>query len=265
MEQFNRISPCIKAELKNIKPLKRAEEKSLFNEYSSSRDEKRKQEIFDKIITSNLKFVFAMANQQSKECKVSLDDLFAEGKIGLIEAFHKYDPSIGTKFISFAVHYIKRALYTCVSTDDLVRIPIALKTNVAKKRKLGEEEAFSEREAHANSVMMNVRQAMAGNDESETDCHSETPDVIHDDIGDIETTNLKEVFWKMLQNSLTTQELYIVQYSYGLQDGVILPARDIATNLRMKQSDFQKVKKSAQEKMKKNKDLHNILLEVVNA
>lgn len=265
MEQYNRISPCIKAELSKSKPLKRNEETALFNEYSSSTNSARKEEIFNKIIVSNIKFVFAMANQFSKQCNVSLDDLYSEGKCGLIEAFHKYDPTVGIKFISFAVYYIKRALYTCVSEDDLVRIPIALKSNVSKKKKNSDEDSMTDREKIAHSVMTNIRQAVGKTEDSEQESVESTADLVHDDIGDMEVDNLKDVLWNMLKKTLDDNELYIIQYSFGLKNDVILPARDIADNLNMKLSDFQKIKKAAYEKIRLNDVVYGILKETVNA
>ena len=66
--------------------MSREEERRLFEEYANSTDEARKKEIFDKIIIANLKFAFKMASDKAKECDKSIDDLFSEAKIGLIEA-----------------------------------------------------------------------------------------------------------------------------------------------------------------------------------
>jgi DNA-directed RNA polymerase sigma subunit (sigma70/sigma32) len=183
----------------------------------------------------------------------------------LIEAFNKYDPHVGTKFISFVVWYVRRALNTFVSDDDLIRIPIALKANVSKKRRLNETE-YTEREDHAKEVMANLKQSVKASKEDDNDSISnEAPDVSSDGIAELEHDNMKDTLWKMLENSLDSKELYIMRYSFGLKDDVILPAADIAANLNMKKNEFQKIKKAAYEKIAKNKEFYSLLKETVNS
>lgn len=56
----------------------------------------------DKVLTSNLRFVFQVAkNYQNKG--LPLDDLISEGNIGLIKALDRFDTTRDVKFISYAV------------------------------------------------------------------------------------------------------------------------------------------------------------------
>lgn len=262
---YCKITPCIKAELNKSVTMSREEERRLFEEYANSTDESRKKEIFDKIIIANLKFAFKMASDKAKECDKSIDDLFSEAKIGLIEAFNKYDPHVGTKFISFVVWYVRRALNTFVSDDDLIRIPIALKANVSKKRRLNETE-YTEREDHAKEVMESLKQSINGSKDDDQDgFNNEAPDVSSESIAELEHENMKDTLWKMLENSLDKKELYIMRYSFGLKDDIILPSADIAANLNMKKTEFQKIKKAAYEKIVKNKEFYRLLKETVNS
>ena len=260
---YCRINPCIKAELKKSEPMTREDEQKLFAEYSSTTDTSRKQEIFEQIIIANLKFVFLMASNEAKNCGVPIDDLFSEGKIGLVEAFNKYDPSVGIKFISFAVWYIRRSLKTYVSNDDLIRIPIALKHSVSTKRRHNDVN-YTERESIADLVMSNIKQSTSASDSDVDDASEEAEDTYHDTVAELETDNMKSVMWRMLKKTLTENELYIIKYSFGLDGGVSLPASDIAGNLNMKKTEFQKVKKSAYEKVRSNEELYTILLDAVN-
>lgn len=262
---YCKITPCIKAELNKSVTMSREEERRLFEEYANSTDDVRKKEIFDKIIIANLKFAFKMASDKAKECDKSIDDLFSEAKIGLIEAFNKYDPHVGTKFISFVVWYVRRALNTFVSDDDLIRIPIALKANVSKKRRLNETE-YTEREDHAKEVMESLKQSINGaKDDDHDGFNNEAPDVGSEGIAELEHENMKDTLWKMLENSLDKKELYIMRYSFGLKDDIILPSADIAANLNMKKTEFQKIKKAAYEKIVKNKEFYRLLKETVNS
>lgn len=92
-------------DIKKIEPLSRDEERELFNLYQETHDER----IRNKILTSNLKFVINVA-KQFKNRGIPFADLVAEGNLGLTRAFDKFDNSRDTKFITYAVWWIKQAI-----------------------------------------------------------------------------------------------------------------------------------------------------------
>ena len=112
--------------------------------------------------------------------------------------------------------------------------------------------------------MSNIKQSMSASDSDVDDASEEAEDTYHDTVAELETDNMKSVMWRMLKKTLTENELYIIKYSFGLDGGVSLPASDIAGNLNMKKTEFQKVKKSAYEKVRSNEELYTILLDAVN-
>jgi RNA polymerase sigma factor (sigma-70 family) len=59
----------------------------------------------DRLVIDNLKLVHFVA--QKFRGMVDYDDLVQEGTIGLIKAANRFDPSLGNKFPSFAVPYIR--------------------------------------------------------------------------------------------------------------------------------------------------------------
>lgn len=55
---------------------------------------------------------------------LSREDLVQEGAIGLARAVDKYNPSIGGKFSTYAVYWIRAAVLRCIAErDDLLRVP----------------------------------------------------------------------------------------------------------------------------------------------
>lgn len=60
------------------------------------------------LITSNIRFVIAMAKKYGNNDNVL--DLINEGVIALTEAMDKFNPSVGIRFLSFAVWYVRREL-----------------------------------------------------------------------------------------------------------------------------------------------------------
>lgn len=63
----------------------------------------------DRLVRANLKFVISIANQYTGH-DVELEDLINEGNIGLIKAAYRFDGRPGSKFATFAVVEIRRAI-----------------------------------------------------------------------------------------------------------------------------------------------------------
>ena len=78
-----------------------------------------------KLVECNLKFVISVAKMYQRGNPVTtLGDLVNEGNVGLIAASHKFDPTMGFKFISYAVWYIRARIQEFLSRDArTIKIP----------------------------------------------------------------------------------------------------------------------------------------------
>jgi RNA polymerase primary sigma factor len=82
------------------------------------------QEALEKLARSNLRFVVSVAKKYMNQ-GVSLLDLINEGNLGLLRAAYKFDETKGTKFISYAVWWIRQAiLQTLAEQSRVVRVPL---------------------------------------------------------------------------------------------------------------------------------------------
>jgi RNA polymerase sigma-32 factor len=61
----------------------------------------------DELVGCNLRHVTAVASQFRRQTVASFDELVAEGNIGLFHALDKFDPDQGTRFITYAVYWIR--------------------------------------------------------------------------------------------------------------------------------------------------------------
>lgn len=84
----------------------------------------------EELVTRNMGLVQYCVTQVLKNKKnqrlnsLSRDDLVQEGAIGLARAIDKYNPSIGGKFSTYAVYWIRAAVLRCIAErDDLLRVP----------------------------------------------------------------------------------------------------------------------------------------------
>jgi RNA polymerase primary sigma factor len=84
---------------------------------------RNKSEAVHRLVESNLPFVVMIASQ-FKNPGLPLEDLLNEGNIGLIEAAHHFDHLRGTRFLTYAVWWIRKSILRALSRQSsLVRIP----------------------------------------------------------------------------------------------------------------------------------------------
>jgi RNA polymerase primary sigma factor len=81
------------------------EEKSL----AAAWRERGETEARERLITANLRLVIALAKRYAGR-GVPLDDLVAEGNVGLIRAVDNFDPRVGCRFSTYAVYWIRQSI-----------------------------------------------------------------------------------------------------------------------------------------------------------
>ena len=242
------------SELRNNDLLSADEEYDLFLKYKEG--DERAKEI---IIKGNLRFVVSVAKQyQSKS--TPLEDLISEGNKGLIEGIEKFDPSLGFKFISYGVWYIRKHIhYYLNDLSRTVRIPAKITSDLRKYRELESslssnlgrtptiEETlsyieennlegfqFSERTIESiknNPSTVALDPIKSGGSDEESfhpidwiEEESNSPD------RDIEMTEKKEIINKMLaQLSVIEKEIIIMKY--GIRDGIPLAYKEIGMKM----------------------------------
>lgn len=93
------------------------------------------------LINSNLRFVVSIAKKFLVP-NVEIDDLIQEGNIGLIRSIEKFDPSRKVKFLSYAVWWIKQAMYSYINENSrTIRLTLnQIRSNNAYKKMKNELE-----------------------------------------------------------------------------------------------------------------------------
>jgi RNA polymerase primary sigma factor len=96
---------ALTAEIRKYPTMSVEEEIEKFEEYAKA-DENRKQELKREIATANLRFVLSVAKKYSNDGD-TVAELVSLGTIGLYRAVETFDLSLGFKFISHAIHWIR--------------------------------------------------------------------------------------------------------------------------------------------------------------
>ncbi len=97
------------AKIANIELLTPAEEQSLARRLRDSED----LDAARQLVMSQLRFVVHIARSY-KGYGLPLADLVQEGNIGLMKAVKRFDPEVGVRLISFAVHWIRAEIHEYV-------------------------------------------------------------------------------------------------------------------------------------------------------
>jgi RNA polymerase primary sigma factor len=115
-------------EIARFKPLSGDEEKALGRRIQGGGD----QEALQKLVESNLRFVVSYAKRY-RGLGLSFLDLIHEGTLGLMEAAKRFDPERNVKFISYAVWWVRQAIFHALSEQTRVfRLPQKLSGQISK-------------------------------------------------------------------------------------------------------------------------------------
>ena len=129
----------------------------------------------NKLVNANLRFVISVAKQYQGH-GLTLEDLIAEGNIGLITAAKRFDETKGFKFISYAVWWIRQSIMQAIAENSrVVRLPL---NKVSAIQKI----------AHAFSKLEQEHERAPSNQEI-----SELLETSSDSVADLFTYSQKQV------------------------------------------------------------------------
>ncbi len=227
-------------------------------------------ESLNELIESNLSFVVKVASEY-RNLGLPFEDLLNEGNIGLIEAAHRYDASKGTKFITYAIWWIRKSILKALSEHStLVRIPNYQMKKVKEireveanlRRSLGrkpERHEISERMSKSVSKIDQVLQFSVremslddkiGKDRDtpiadylvDRDCSSPEDDLIHREANVLVGEAIRY---------LTEQERTVVKYRFGLSGGRPLTLKEIGVQMGISRERVRQIECQAKERLRK--------------
>ncbi len=119
----------------------------------------------DEMITSNLRLVISIAKRYVGR-GLSLDELIAEGNLGLIKAVDRFDPEIGTRFSTYATWWIRQTIRRAlINARNPVHVPAYMAHFITRwrhqfralERELGRDPTIAEMAAVLNVPLQKAR------------------------------------------------------------------------------------------------------------
>jgi RNA polymerase primary sigma factor len=259
-------------DIAKFKPLAPEEEKAL-----GRRIREGDQEALDRLVEANLRFVVHYAKRY-RGLGLLYMDLIHEGSLGLIEAAKRFDPERNVKFISYAVWWVRQAIFHALSEHTRVfRLPQKLSGQVSRletaREKLKSElertpttEELAERTAFSKDEVERLLLA-AGDDVSLStavgdDGNLELGDTLEQDtVPSVEVEMIRSSFERRIQDmvsGLDEKEREVIRMRFGLDGDEPKTLQEIGESMGLSRERIRQIESRAKEKLRRSREAHGL-------
>ena len=235
------------------------------------------QEAVKRLVEANLRFVVHYAKRY-RGLGMSYMDLIHEGTLGLMEAAKRFDPERNVKFISYAVWWVRQAIFHALSEHARVfRLPQKLsgqvsKLSAAREKLKGELERpptiaeLAERTALPPAEVEQLLLA-AGDDVSLStavgdDGGLELGDTLEQDsVPSVEVEMIKSSFERRIQgmvSGLDEKEREVIRMRFGLDGEDPKTLQEIGEAMGLSRERIRQIESRAKEKLRRSREAHGL-------
>jgi len=259
-------------EIAKFKPLSGEDEREL-----GRRIQTGDQEALKRLVEANLRFVVSYTKRY-RGLGLSYLDLIHEGNLGLMEAAKRFDPERNVKFISYAVWWVRQAIFHALSEHARVfRLPQKLSGQVskvenardrlaaelerpptteelAKKTDLSEEQVQALLMASGDDVSLSAAVGDEGTMELGDTLEQET-------IPSVELEMIRSSFEERIQamvGDLEEKEREVIRMRFGLDGEEPLTLQEIGEALGLSRERIRQIESKAKEKLRRSREAQGL-------
>ncbi len=258
-------------QISRFSPLNHKEEKEL-----GERIRQEDQEALKRLIEANLKFVVSYVKKY-RGMGLGLLDLINEGNLGLIEAAKRYDPDKNVKFISYAVWWIRQAVFHALTRNSRIyHVPQKISDQVSEmkkvraqlKKKLGRNPTREEIAEKMEITVTDIEdmEVLEEKNISLSDTYYEDDTELSDRLED----HLAEpVEYMIVKNSIQQQireileelddkESLVLKLRFGMDDNRPRTLQEIGDRLSLTRERIRQIEKKAMRKLAQSQTLQQL-------
>jgi len=224
----------------------------------------------EKLVQSNLSFVVKIASEY-RNFGLSFEDLLNEGNVGLLEAARRYDSSKGTKFITYAIWWIRKSILKALSEQStMVRLPsyqikkyrringaeVALTQQLGRRPDRSEiSKRLGERRENVDQVLHNRVREMSLDERVGRDQGTSVSEFLVDASLDspeeslIRSENSRLLHAAML--NITNQEREVLVGRFGLDGENGMTLREIGWSMSLSRERVRQIENQAKRKIRR--------------
>lgn len=233
-------------------------------------------EALRQLVESNLRFVVNYA-KKFRGMGLSLLDLIHEGNLGLIEAAKRFDPSRNVRFISYAVWWIRQAIFHALSQNARTfHLPQKLSDQISLMRR---KEAELKAELGRDPSREEIAEAMGITPEEVDDFRMldekgvSLSDRLPDSDQEVEETIKDEIVpsveYQIIKNAIEQQvrdmlqeldekEALVLRLRFGLDDNQPRTLQEIGNMLNLTRERIRQIELKAKRKLAQSHKLQQL-------